>query len=208
MQDVALNQYFKDLAPLKPLSRGDETELAEQIRRGSVRARDKLVLANLRFVVKIAREYENRGLSLADLISAGNLGLVTAVERFDGTRGFKFISYAVWWIRQAIRQSLSQDVRRGDDVGTVCTQWFNMPLTVCWTSSGVSKGIVVCVPRALSSTILSPYACFISIGFMHSKRVPEILLSIQSVSSSNTIFQIGSEIRVIKHSLVRPVIDG
>ena len=111
MQDVALNQYFKDLAPLKPLSRGDETELAEQIRRGSVRARDKLVLANLRFVVKIAREYENRGLSLADLISSGNLGLVTAVERFDGTRGFKFISYAVWWIRQAIRQSLSQDVR-------------------------------------------------------------------------------------------------
>jgi len=111
LQDVALNQYFKDLAHLKPLSRKDETELAEQISRGSMRARDKLVLANLRFVVTVAREYENRGLSLADLISSGNLGLVTAVERFDGTRGFKFISYAVWWIRQAIRQSLAQDVR-------------------------------------------------------------------------------------------------
>ena len=111
MQEVGLEQYFRDLAPLKPLSREDEVELARRIRSGCQEAKEKLVLANLRFVVSVAREYENRGLSLAELISAGNLGLVTAVERYDETRGFKFISYAVWWIRQAIRLSLAQDVR-------------------------------------------------------------------------------------------------
>ncbi len=112
MQDISLlERYFKDLVDLKPLSREDEVELARQIRSGSQEAREKLVLANLRFVIRIAREYQNRGLSLVDLISAGNLGLMMAAERFDTSRGFKFISYAVWWIRQAIRQSLAQDVR-------------------------------------------------------------------------------------------------
>jgi RNA polymerase primary sigma factor len=106
-----LEQYFRDLIPLKPLSREDEVELARKISSGSQEAKEKLVLANLRFVVSIARGYQNRGLPLVDLISAGNLGLIMAAERFDETRGFKFISYAVWWIRQAIRQSLAQDVR-------------------------------------------------------------------------------------------------
>ena len=112
MPDISLlDRYFKDLVPLKPLSREDAIKLARQIRSGSQKAREKLVLANLRFVIRIAREYQNRGLSLVDLISAGNLGLMMAAERFDASRGFKFISYAVWWIRQAIRQSLAQDVR-------------------------------------------------------------------------------------------------
>ena len=112
MEDSSLlERYFRDLTALVPLSREEEVKLARRIRSGSRKAQEKLVLANLRFVISIAREYQNRGLPLVDLISAGNLGLMMATERFDETRGFKFISYAVWWIRQAIRQSLARDVR-------------------------------------------------------------------------------------------------
>ena len=107
----SLDLYLRDIASSEPLSGEEEIELARQIRRGNQNARDKLVNANLRFVVSVAREYQNHGVPLADLISAGNMGLMTAAERFDGTRGFKFISYAVWWIRQAIHQSLAQDSR-------------------------------------------------------------------------------------------------
>ena len=107
----ALDLYLRDIASSEPLSAKREIELAQRIRKGDQRARDKLVSANLRFVVSVAREYQNHGVPLADLISAGNVGLMTAAERFDGTRGFKFISYAVWWIRQAIHQSLAQDSR-------------------------------------------------------------------------------------------------
>ena len=107
----SLDLYLRDIASSEPLSGEEEIELARKIRRGNQRARDKLVSANLRFVVSVAREYQNHGVPLADLISAGNMGLMTAAERFDGTRGFKFISYAVWWIRQAIHQSLAQDSR-------------------------------------------------------------------------------------------------
>ncbi len=112
MQDHALlERYYKDMAALHPLSREEEVKLARQSRSGNRKAREKLILSNLRFVISIAKEYQNRGLPLPDLISIGNMGLIIAVERFDETRGFKFISYAVWWIRQAIQQSLSQDVR-------------------------------------------------------------------------------------------------
>ena len=107
----SLDLYLRDIASSEPLSSEEEIELARRIRKGDQRSRDKLVAANLRFVVSVAREYQNRGVPLADLISAGNMGLMTAAERFDGTRGFKFISYAVWWIRQAIHQSLAQDSR-------------------------------------------------------------------------------------------------
>ena len=107
----SLDLYLRDIASSEPLAAQEEIELARRIHKGDQRARDKLVAANLRFVVSVAREYQNHGVPLADLISAGNMGLMTAAERFDGTRGFKFISYAVWWIRQAIHQSLAQDSR-------------------------------------------------------------------------------------------------
>ncbi len=107
----SLDLYLRDIAFSEPLSADEEIRLAQRISKGDQRARDKLVSANLRFVVSVAREYQNHGVPLADLISAGNMGLMTAAERFDGTRGFKFISYAVWWIRQAIHQSLAQDSR-------------------------------------------------------------------------------------------------
>jgi len=106
-----LNLYLRDIASSTPLSGKEEIGLAERIRKGDQKARDTLVGANLRFVVSIAREYQNYGVPLSDLISAGNFGLMTAAERFDGRRGFKFISYAVWWIRQSIHQSLAQDTR-------------------------------------------------------------------------------------------------
>ena len=107
----SLDLYLRDIASSEPLSSDEEIALAKKIHKGCQRSRDKLVASNLRFVVSVAREYQNHGVPLADLISAGNLGLMTAAERFDGTRGFKFISYAVWWIRQAIHQSLAQDSR-------------------------------------------------------------------------------------------------
>lgn len=107
----SLDLYLRDIASSEPLNAETEIALAHRIRKGDQRARDRLVASNLRFVVSVAREYQNHGVPLADLISAGNMGLMTAAERFDGTRGFKFISYAVWWIRQAIHQSLAQDSR-------------------------------------------------------------------------------------------------
>jgi len=106
-----LDLYLRDIATSEPLAADTEIQLAQRIKKGDQRARDRLVSANLRFVVSVAREYQNHGVPLADLISAGNVGLMTAAERFDGARGFKFISYAVWWIRQAIHQSLAQDSR-------------------------------------------------------------------------------------------------
>ena len=105
--------YFEDITATKskPLSRAREGELAIRIQQGDMQARDELVQANLRFVVDVAKGYQHRGLPLADLIGAGNLGLLTAAERFDGARGCKFISYAVWWIRQSILQTLAEQTR-------------------------------------------------------------------------------------------------
>ena len=111
VDDGALGAYFNDIGQSEPLPRQREVELAARIRQGDLAARDELVQANLRFVVDVARAFRHRGLSLAELVSAGNLGLITAAERFDGTRGFKFISYAVWWIRQAIQQALAEQTR-------------------------------------------------------------------------------------------------
>ena len=107
----ALRLYFDDIVSSTPLSRDKEVELSEKIRKGNMQARDELVQANLRFVIDVAKNYQNRGLSLADLIGTGNLGLMTAAERFDGTKGYKFISYAVWWIRQSIMQSIAEQAR-------------------------------------------------------------------------------------------------
>ena len=107
----AIRLYFSDITDSRPLSREREVELSERINNGDTEARNELVQANLRFVIEVAKNYQNRGLSFADLISAGNLGLLTAAERFDGTRGFKFISYAVWWIRQSILQAVADQAR-------------------------------------------------------------------------------------------------
>ena len=106
-----LRLYFDDIAESTPLSREREVELADRIKSGDMRARDEMIQANLRFVINEAKRYQNLGLPLSDLISAGNLGLITAADRFDGTRGNKFITYAVWWIRQSIHQTLAEQVR-------------------------------------------------------------------------------------------------
>ena len=106
--DPILASYLSEIAHSTPLSTTEEATLAEQIRAGNEEARNQLVEANLRFVVTVAKDYQKRGLALAELISAGNVGLITAAERFDETRGFKFISYAVWWIRQSILQALME----------------------------------------------------------------------------------------------------
>jgi len=100
--------YWRDIKDAEPLSREEEIELFKRARNGDDQARRELVLANLRFVVSVAREYKDYGLSLIELISEGNIGLIEAVKRFDETRGFKFITYAVWWIRQAILKALAE----------------------------------------------------------------------------------------------------
>ncbi|MBT3341437.1 MAG: RNA polymerase sigma factor RpoD/SigA [Gemmatimonadetes bacterium] len=110
-EESALRLYFDDIADSTPLSREKEVELSAKVHAGDQEARDELVQANLRFVIDVAKKYQNRGLSLSDLISAGNVGLMTAAERFDGEKGFKFISYAVWWIKQSILQTIAEHAR-------------------------------------------------------------------------------------------------
>ncbi|MCQ2345775.1 MAG: sigma-70 family RNA polymerase sigma factor [Paludibacteraceae bacterium] len=107
----ALGRYFNDIAHSKPLTPDEEVELAFRIRQGDVEARNQLVQANLRFVISIAKQYQNVGIPLDDIINEGNIGLIRAAERFDPTRGFKFDTVAVWWIRQAITSSLGDHLR-------------------------------------------------------------------------------------------------
>jgi len=108
---AAIDLYWRDIKGAEPLSREKEVEFFRRAKAGDEKARQALVLANLRFVVSVAREYKDYGLSLIELISEGNIGLMEAVKRFDGTRGFKFITYAVWWIRQAILKALAEQGR-------------------------------------------------------------------------------------------------
>ena len=107
----ALDKYLADIAKEPMITPEEEVELAQKIKMGDQIALDRLVRANLRFVVSVAKQYQNQGLSLADLINEGNVGLIKAAQRFDETKGFKFISYAVWWIRQAILQAVAEQSR-------------------------------------------------------------------------------------------------
>lgn len=110
-ESKSLDKYLQDISKLPLITADEEVELAQRIRAGDQAALDKLATANLRFVVSVAKQYQNQGLTLPDLINEGNAGLVKAAKRFDETRGFKFISYAVWWIRQAILQALAEQSR-------------------------------------------------------------------------------------------------
>ncbi len=110
-EEGSLDQYLRDISAYPLISREEEAELARRIRVGEQEALDKLVRSNLRFVVSVAKKYQNQGVSLSDLINEGNLGLIRAAHKFDETKGIKFISYAVWWIRQAILQALAEQSR-------------------------------------------------------------------------------------------------
>ena len=110
-ESESLEKYLQEIGREDLLTTDEEVELAQRIRKGDRKALDKLTKANLRFVVSVAKQYQNQGLSLSDLINEGNLGLIKAAEKFDETRGFKFISYAVWWIRQSILQAIAEQSR-------------------------------------------------------------------------------------------------
>ena len=110
-ESASLDKYLQEIGREELVSPEEEVELAQRIRKGDEVALEKLTRANLRFVVSVAKQYQNQGLSLPDLINEGNLGLIKAAEKFDETRGFKFISYAVWWIRQSILQALAEQSR-------------------------------------------------------------------------------------------------
>ena len=110
-ESASLEKYLQEIGKEEMISAEEEAELAQRIRKGDQEALERLTRANLRFVVSVAKQYQNQGMSLADLINEGNLGLLKAAERFDETRGFKFISYAVWWIRQSILQAISEQSR-------------------------------------------------------------------------------------------------
>lgn len=110
-ESASLDKYLQEIGKEELITVEEEVELAQQIKKGDAKALEKLTKANLRFVVSVAKQYQNQGLSLPDLINEGNLGLIKAAEKFDETRGFKFISYAVWWIRQSILQALAEQSR-------------------------------------------------------------------------------------------------
>lgn len=110
-ESQSLEKYLQEIGKVELISPEEEVRLARRIKQGDQSALDKLTKANLRFVVSVAKQYQNQGLSLPDLINEGNLGLIKAAQRFDETRGFKFISYAVWWIRQSILQALAEQSR-------------------------------------------------------------------------------------------------
>jgi RNA polymerase primary sigma factor len=110
-ETASLDMYLQDIGRVELITADEEVVLAQKIKQGDQKALDKLVKANLRFVVSVSKQYQNQGLSLPDLINEGNMGLIKAAQRFDETRGFKFISYAVWWIRQSILQALAEQSR-------------------------------------------------------------------------------------------------
>ena len=126
-KEPSLNRYLQEIGSEPPLTIEEEIDLAQRIKKGDRRALDKLTKANLRFVVSVAKQYQNQGLSLSDLINEGNMGLIKAAEKFDEPRGFKFISYAVWWIRQSILQAIAEK-----------SKMIKLPLNQVGTASKIS----------------------------------------------------------------------
>jgi RNA polymerase primary sigma factor len=110
-ENTSLDKYLHEISKVEMITAEEEVDLAQRIHNGDLNARNRLINANLRFVVSVSKQYQNKGMSLTDMINEGNLGLIKAAERFDETRGFKFISYAVWWIRQSIMQALAEHAR-------------------------------------------------------------------------------------------------
>ena len=110
-ETASLDKYLQEIGKVDLITAEEEVELAQRVKQGDQLALEKLTKANLRFVVSVAKQYQNQGLTLPDLINEGNLGLIKAAQRFDETRGFKFISYAVWWIRQSVLQALAEHSR-------------------------------------------------------------------------------------------------
>jgi len=126
----SINRYFQEINKYSLISPEEETELSVRIREGDANALEKLVVANLRFVVSVAKQYQNKGLAFSDLINEGNYGLVKAAQKFDETRGFKFISYAVWWIRQSITQAILDQ-----------TRIVRLPLNRLWSINKITKAL-------------------------------------------------------------------
>lgn len=140
-------RYLRDIGRERLLSREEEVELARRARAGDEVARRRLVSANLRFVVSVAKRYRGRGLSLADLVNEGNLGLLRAAERFDETRGVRFVSYAVWWVRQSILQAIARDAGPSDEAGPLERLSLDEPLD---PEAGATLEEVVPDERAVS----------------------------------------------------------
>jgi len=134
-EEGSLAQYLHEISKEAPLSSSKEAELARRIREGDQDALDQLTRANLRFVVRVAKQYQNRGLSLGDLINEGNLGLIKAAKRFDEAKGYRFISYAVWWIRQSILQALAEQSR----IVRLPLSRISMLCKICRTSDGLEQ---------------------------------------------------------------------
>ena len=134
-ESLALDKYLNDIGKISMLNAEEEAEMARRIRGGDQAALERLTKANLRFVVSVAKQYQNQGLSLSDLINEGNVGLMKAGRRFDETKGFKFISYAVWWIRQSILQALAEQLaaRASLICQAMVFDWLGFRLALsCW----------------------------------------------------------------------------
>jgi RNA polymerase primary sigma factor len=175
--DSILSSYLRDIGDSNPLSRAQEGETARRIRAGVAEARNELVEANLRFVISVAKQYQGRGLSLTELISAGNVGLITAAERFDETRGFKFISYAVWWVRQSVLQTLMEQ-----STVRVPSNRLDMLSKITRTVEGLQKSgkpaSLEQVAKALGSTL---------------EEVEQTMVSVQPICSLDAPFDAGEQ---------------
>ena len=188
-EESNLRLYFDDIAFSTPLSREKEAGLSARIHAGDMAARDELVQANLRFVIDVAKNYQNRGLSLSDLISAGNVGLMTAAERFDGTKGYKFISYAVWWIKQSILQTIANDAR------TV-----RLPLNRLSLLKGITRASHKLGRGRESEPRVDEIAEHLEIS---AREVQDTMLSARSIRSLDEEFEEGDE-----RSLMNTLADG
>jgi RNA polymerase primary sigma factor len=163
--DESVDKYLKDISKIDLLTTDEEVDLAIRIRSGDIKALESLVNSNLRFVISVAKQYQNQGLSLSDLISEGNIGLIKAANRFDATKGFKFISYAVWWIRQTILQALAENSRI-----------VRLPVNKVGAANKVNKIFV----KLMQEYEREPTAHEIAIALcMKTKQVKELLAAIQ-----------------------------